>query len=236
MWTYLAGPFLAFLPARWRAALLGEVPVKWERATIFSGVIEATAAIVALVVWYSVFVTRAGPAIERHFGWPYSGLMGLLSLLMHPLTWVICYFGFEGAARMLAGLTTDETPGTLPLVLMDRAVRFARHGEWRAEPALVRDKVERQGESGELKIASCREKENWKYPLTIRYEGEFFQVQAERHLADAHERPHVYLLKKLPSNEIIRGLEEYDPETIVREEKPPGFFAAVAGELRKKQS
>lgn len=236
VWTYLAGPFLAFLPARWKAAHLGDVPVNWGRATLVSGLIESVVAIAALVAWYSIFVAQAGPAIERHFQWPYSGEIGLLSLYMHPLTWLICYFGLEGAVRMLAGIASEEAPGTLPLVLADRATRLIRHGEWRAKPALVKDRVERQGAGGELRIASCRPKDHWKYPLTIRLEGEFFQVQGEEHFPAARERPHVYRLKKLPANEIIRGLEDYDPESVLREEKPPGFFATVAGELRKKWS
>lgn len=236
MWTYLAGPFLAFLPPRWRAAHLSEAPVNWGRAALLSGIIESITAIAALVVWYSVFVTQAGPAIEKRFAWPYSGEMGLLSLYVHPVTWMICYFGLEGAVRMLAGLVSDEAPGMLPLALVDRAARIIRHGEWRSKTTLVRDKVERQGESGELRIASCRAKEHWKYPLTIRYKGEFFQVQGEEHIPTERNRPHVYRLKKLPANEIIRGLEEYDPEGVLHEEKLPGFFATVAGELRKKWS
>ncbi|HEV2299224.1 MAG TPA: hypothetical protein VGR72_11985 [Candidatus Acidoferrales bacterium] len=210
--------------------------MNWGRATLLSGIIESITAIAALVVWYSVFVTRAGPAIERHFAWPYSGETGLLSLYMHPVTWMICYFGLEGAVRMLAGLVSDEAPGTLPLALVDRAAWIIRQGEWRSKPTLVRDKVERRGESRELRIASCRAKEHWKYPLTIRYKGEFFQVQGEEHFSAERSRPHVYRLKKLPANEIIKGLKEYDPENVLHEEKLPGFFATVAGELKKKWS
>jgi hypothetical protein len=149
---------------------------------------------------------------------------------------MICYFGLEGAVRMLSGLVTDETPGTLPLVLADRAWCFARHGEWRTKPRLVRDEVQVQRESGELRIASCRPKDHWKYPLTIRYQGEFFQVQSEEDAVKGRERPHVYLLRRLPANEIIRGLEEYDPGNVLHEEVAPGFFATVAGELKKKWS
>jgi hypothetical protein len=102
------------------------------------------------------------------------------------------------------------------------------------EPVPVKDQVEENRASEELKVASCRVKPHWKYPLTIRYEGEFFQLQGEDHLAGTHERPHVYLLKKLPANEIIRGLEEYEPKDVLHEESLPGFLATVAGELRKK--
>lgn len=236
VWTYIAGPFLAFLPKRWRTGRFQNLSVNWERATLISGILEAIAAIVALVVWYSIFVTGVGPAIWKYFPWPYAGEVGLLSFYMHPFTWVICYAGFEGAVRMLAGLISEETPGTLFLVLIDRAARFAQGKEWKSKPAPVRDKVDRHGLTGELRIASCKAKDHWKYPLTIRYEGEFFQVQGEEHFEAGRERPHVYRLKRLPDNEIIRGLEEYSPEDVLHEEMAPGFFATVAGELKKKWS
>lgn len=232
MWTYLAGPILAFLPARLRAAYLGDIRVNWSRATVVSGIIESLLALVALIEWYSIFITRTGPAIGASIPWPYAGPMGLLSLYMHPLTWLICYFGVEGAVRAMSGLATHEVPGTLPLVLLDRAIRYAKTGEWRVNPSLAEDEVTRGGGIWDLKIASRNPKAHWKYPLTIRYSGEFFQVQGEEHAA-AGGRAHIYLLRRLPSNEIIRGLEDYDPHAVV-EDNPPRFFATVYGEMRKK--
>ena len=233
MWTYLAGPILAFLPARLRATYCGDIRVDWSRATVFSGVIESFLALVALIVWYSVFVTRAGPAISAHIPWPFAGPMGLLSMYMHPLTWLICYFGAEGAVRAISGLATHEVPGTLPLVLLDRAIRYAKTGEWRAKSNLAEDEVTRDEGNWDLKIASCEPKAHWKYPLTIRYSGEFFQVQGEEHVATGG-RPHIYLLRRLPTNEIIRGLEDYEPHSAFVQDNPPGFFATVYGEMRKK--
>ncbi|HXT73182.1 MAG TPA: hypothetical protein VN785_04945 [Candidatus Angelobacter sp.] len=233
VWTYLAGPILAFLPARLRATYLGNIRVNWSRATVFSGIIESFLSLVALIAWYSIFITRAGPAIGRSMPWPYAGIMGLLSMYMHPLTWLICYFGVEGAVRAMSGVATHETPGTLPLVLLDRAIRYAKTGEWRVKPSLAEDEVTRGGGIWDLKIASCNPKTHWKYPLTIRHSGEFFQVQGEEHAATGG-RPHIYLLRRLPSNEIIRGLEDYDPHAAFVEDNPPGFFATVYGKMRKK--
>jgi len=233
VWTYLAGPILAFLPARLRAAYWGDIGVNWSRATVFSGIIESLLALVALIAWYSIFVARDGPAIGRSIPWPYAGPMGLLSMYVHPLTWLICYFGVEGAVRAMSGLATHEVPGTLPLVLLDRAVRLAKTGEWRVKPRLVEDEVTRGDGIWDLKIASCKPKAHWKYPLTIRYGGQFFQVQGEEHAATGG-RPHVYLLRSLPASEIIRGLEDYEPHVAFVEDNPPGFFAAVYGEMRKK--
>jgi len=233
VWTYLAGPILAFLPARLRAAYWGDIRVNWSRATAFSGIIESFLAWGALVVWYSVFVTRGGPAIGAYIPWPYAGPMGLLSMYMHPLTWLICYFGVEGAVRAMSGLATHEVPGTLPLVLLDRTIRYAKTGEWRVKPNPVEDEVTRGDGIWDLKIAARNPKAQWKYPLTIRYGGEFFQVQGEEHVA-VGGRPHIYFLQRLPSNEIIRGLEDYEPHAAFVEDNPPGFFATVYGEMRKK--
>jgi len=233
VWTYLAGPILAFLPARLRAAYFGGIRVNWSRATVFSGIIESFLALVALIVWYSIFVTRAGPAIGAYIPWPYAGPMGLLSMYMHPLTWLICYFGVEGTVRTMSGLATHEVPGTLPLVLLDRAIRYAKTGEWRLKPRLVEDEVTRGEGNWDLKIASRNPKAHWKYPLTIRYQDEFFRVLGEERVA-VGGRPHIYLLRRLPSNEIIRGLEDYDPHAAFVEDSPPGFFATVCGEMRKK--
>lgn len=233
MWTYLAGPILAFLPARLRAAYLGDIQVNWSRATVFSGIIESFLSLVALIAWYSIFITRTGPAIGASIPWPYAGPMGLLSMYMHPLTWLICYFGVEGAVRAMSGLATYEVPGTLPLVLLDRTIRYAKTGEWRVKPRLMEDEVIRGEGTWDLKIVSRNPKAHWKYPLTIRYGGEFFQVHGEEHVATGG-RPHIYVLRRLPSNEIIRGLEDYDPHAAFVEDNPPGFFATVYGEMRKK--
>jgi len=212
---------------------LGDIRVNWPRATVFSGIIESFLSLVALIAWYSIFITRDGPAIGRSIPWPYAGIMGLLSMYMHPLTWLICYFGVEGAVRTMSGLATHETPGTLPLVLLDRAIRYANTGEWRLNPSLAEDEVTHGGGIWDLKIASRNPKAHWKYPLTIRYSGEFFQVQGEEHAATG-ARPHIYLLRHLPANEIIRGLEDYDPHAAFVEDNPPGFFATVCGEMRRK--
>ena len=128
MWTYLLGPVLAFLPSRWRAGRFEGLRVDWPRATILSGILECALAFVALVTWYSIFVTQNGSAIGAAFPEPYAGPMGFLSLAGHPLTWLIGYCGAEGAVRTLSGLATDEAPGSLLLVAFGNAIHFARSG------------------------------------------------------------------------------------------------------------
>ena len=47
-------------------------------------------------------------------------------------------------------------------------------------------------------------------------------------------RPYVYFLRRLPANEIIKGLEQYDPAGVL-DEKTPGFFETVRSEVKRRQ-
>lgn len=226
MQTYLIGPFLAFLPEAWRKAYFGDWKVDWARAAALSGLLEGFAAFVALVVWYSLYVTRIGEIIGGAGG-RLGGYVGLFSTAMHPLTWVICYFGCEGAARLLAAVANGEAYGTLPLWLMSRRGRGTG-----SRGKAVADRVVSAGGRCDLEVASFRAKESWKYPLTIRYRNEFFQVTGEERNPTSQPQPYVYLLRRLPANEIIKGLENYDPNVIP--EKQPGFFETVFSEIRRR--
>jgi hypothetical protein len=237
VWTYFAGPILALLPARWRAARLSAFEINWSRATLLSGIFESVLALAALVVWYSIFVTRLAPIIDPYVGGNLvEGYVGLFSLLGHPLTWVIIYFGMEGAIRTVAALTTEETLGTLPLVLLDWAWQLQKRGGGFGRLRLVADEITRGGENWDLKIASCRPNKHWKYPLTIRFEDVIFQIIGEEQAESKNRtaRPHVYLLRRLPANEIIRALEPYDPRDVLKEREASGFFATMFRELRGK--
>src|SRR6185437_4580657 len=226
MRTYLIGPFLAFLPPAWRDAYFCDWKMDWPRAAAISGLLEGFAAFVALVVWYSIYVTRIGEIIGGAGG-QFGGYVGLFSTAMHPLTWLICYFGCEGTVRLLAAVVNGESYGTLPLWLLS----------WRSNKAGVRgkavaDRVIMGGTCCDLEVSSFRPKENWKYPLTIRYRDEFFQVMGEERKAPSEPWPHVYFLRRLPANEIIKGMETYDPNAIP--EAPPGFFETVFSEVRRR--
>lgn len=225
MRTYLIGPFLAFLPRAWRDAVFRDWMVDWPRATAISGLLEAFAAFVALVVWYSPYVTRIGEIIGGAGG-RLSGYVGLFSTALHPLTWLICYFGCEGAARLLAAVVNGESYGTLPLWLLSR-----RGNKAGARGKAIADRVISGGTRCDLEVSSFRPKEDWKYPLTICYQGEFFQVIGEERKAPPEPWPHVYFLRRLPANEIIKGIETYDPSAIP--EAPPNFFETLFNEVRR---
>lgn len=231
MWTYTIGPVMALLPERWRAARFSEMGVDWPRATAISGLIEGFGAIAVLIVWYSVFVTRFAPIVDPYVrGSLLSGYVGLFSFAAHPLTWLICYFGCEGVVRFLAAVATGESYGTLPLALvawgMGRMERDRRGG-------LVADEVKIRTSEYDLQVASCRAKQHWRYPLTICYQEKFYQV-AGGEILRRGLRPHIYFLRRLPADEIIKGLEQYDPATVLVNEKAAGFFETVLGEVKRR--
>jgi hypothetical protein len=225
MRTYLIGPFLAFLPQAWRDAYFRDWEVDWPRAAAFSGLLEGFAAFVALVVWYSIYVTRIGQIIGGAGG-HLAGYVGLFSTAMHPLTWIICYFGCEGAVRLLAAVVNGESYGTLPLWLLSR-----RGNKAGVRGKAIADRVISGGTRCDLEVSSFRPKENWKYPLTIRYQDNFFQVTGQESKPLSELRPYVYFLRRLPSDEIIKGLEPYDPNVIPEDQ--PGFFETVLTEIRR---
>jgi hypothetical protein len=57
MLTYVLGPILALLPKRWRKSLFSALPVAWRPATVLSGFAEAAVALIALMYWYSYYMT-----------------------------------------------------------------------------------------------------------------------------------------------------------------------------------
>jgi hypothetical protein len=247
MWTYLLGPLLALLPVRWRARLVPEAPVNWPAAGLISGIVESTGSLLGLIGWYlhamqKYMDAQLGATMTATKGVPGEGsayAMGFaafVTFLVHPLTWALFYFWLEGALRTLAALLTEESPGTLPLVLVDRAWRVTQRRREQARVPLVRDDVA-QGDGKQpwdMKIASCRPKPSWKYPLAIRYEGEFYQVVGEASAVAMAARPHVYLLRRANPREPLRGLEHYDPESVLRGDADPGAVSVLLHELRKR--
>jgi len=132
MLTYLLGPFLAFLPKRWRKTLPFSQSIHWSHAVTLSGFAESAVSFAALLQWYTISMTtwvnrgldvamsgKAGPGITDHA----IGAMALLMWANHPLTWALGYFSVEGAVRMCGAAFSDSLMGTLPLFLVDKTAR-----------------------------------------------------------------------------------------------------------------
>jgi hypothetical protein len=135
MLSYTLGPFLAFLPKRWRESLPFHASVEWRPAVLLSGILECAVALMALVYWYSYSVTHwAADAVfsaiqnGAEINPNAIGFAGLAVMFLHPLTWLIAYCGVEGMVRLCAAFT-DTTLGVLPLFLADKIyLQLARGG------------------------------------------------------------------------------------------------------------
>lgn len=253
MLTSIVGPLLALLPKRWRNELFSNLEINWPRATAISGALEGAGGFLALIAWYLYFIRKAAkqqaqtileamgktdvPQDLTDVGASYSmGLASLVDLVMQPLTWVLAYCAVEGTLRAFAAVVNEESPGSGPLVLLERLIRGGRQRAWEARVPLVADVVTRGGaqDPWDLKVESCRPKSDWKFPKTIGYEDEFFQVAGEAAVGGTLARPNVYLLRRVPTGEAHRGFEAYDPEAVTRPEAAaPGFFASVFGMARE---
>jgi len=134
VFTYLAGPLAALLPARWRKALPFAGHVQWNRAATLSGLLQIAAAILALANWYQYIMF---PIVDRGVDLALKGKLGggvtdqqiagaaYMVFLFHPLTWVLVYFCIEGAVRLCGAAFSENVLGTLPLGLIDRTLSLA---------------------------------------------------------------------------------------------------------------
>jgi len=223
-WTaYILAPIYALFPKRWRYVDHHGSARFMARAAVVSGVAEAVATLFVLRIWYMKFFTILGDRYaqytvdsgnDRMFAPELVGQAGFLAFAANPLTWFILYFGIEGVLRALAALTTGEVCGVLPLCALDYGFRLAFSRRKPADLALVRDEILPGDSSCDIRISSCRERPDWKYPFTIRYERAYFQV-ISADVMDRGPRPYIYSLRRLPAGEIARGLREYHPDDVL---------------------
>jgi hypothetical protein len=252
MLSYTIGPLLAFLPKRWRESLPFHASMKLKHAMLLSGILECLIALTALVYWYSYSVTHwAADAVfsaiqnGAEINPNAIGFAGLAVMFLHPLTWLIAYFGFEGIVRLCAAFT-DTTLGTLPLFLAYKAylqflrggnplsvgtdnssqshlasgIRAVRERALIAALPLVPDELHfvTRGSDEILEIRSCRAKPDWTPPRVMRHEDRYYQLEAcSRGTAP---RPFIYALRKLSAGVPGRTVLIYSPEqTPIRAER-----------------
>jgi hypothetical protein len=139
-----------------------------------------------------------------------SGVFVIAEVGFHPLSIAGYYFFFEGVLRTMAALIGYQTIGTLPFYLM-----AAAHGVWdkivyrRYLGPLIEDEVVRGATRSEydLKIYSCRPKEDWSSYITIEFEGQFYQLMRW----EPGPKPHrfVYYLRKNPVGRLVVQIRHY---------------------------
>jgi hypothetical protein len=194
---YFIGPFVSLLPQGWREAVFQQSASLLIPGAILSGAAEVTVALLWISAW---MMGTVGLHWTRQETFYYTTLVG--------------YLGIEGLLRAYLALTAGEVHGIFVLGILESIVSLATRPAGRPKLMLVEDEVKPGGPGGELRISSCREKRDWKYPYTIRYEGTFFQVTSNAYQG-AGPRPYVYMLRRLPPGEIAGGLKDYNPRDIL---------------------
>ncbi|MGA7792338.1 MAG: hypothetical protein WCA19_04815 [Candidatus Acidiferrales bacterium] len=245
MWTYFFGSIFAIFPAPWRESLPFAKNVVWRRATAINGFAEAALALVAMMYWYSYAMStwvdngvsvalsgKLGPGVRPQD----IGGAALIVWWMHPVTWLIAYFGIEGAVRLCAGAFGGNSCGILPLFLADKIIfgPFRRRKDEAGAGANVssfagaigeRVRTARlpevpdelcfsEDESGEiLEIYACRRKLDWTPPRVVRYFDAYYRLEADS--SGAGTRPFRYRLRRLAAGVPSRSVLLYAPEDAI---------------------
>jgi hypothetical protein len=229
-WDFLIGPVLTLLPAFLRKRIASEANVDWNRAGMVSGIYEMLAAVIGLGYWYMFEMNlRMGQILTLQINQPSDhGLTehqvsgaALLFFYLHPLTWLLFYFFFEGAVRMLGAGFSENVLGSLPFWLISRPFLWGKPRDPRSLPtarqnarsiaASVREKVlvigrkelpdelESSNRDGEefLEIRASHKKDDWVAPKTVRVGDTYYRL--EQTSVTTGDHPFLYRLRKLPA-------------------------------------
>jgi hypothetical protein len=225
VWDFVLGPVLALLPRRWRQQVVAAREVQWTRAGTASGLYETLATIVAMGYWYMFEMGRlVGAGVEaadsakvivtEH---QIAGT-ALFLLILHPITWVLFYFFFEGLLRLCSAAFTENTVGSLPFCVAERVMFWAQHREqartdvrnnatsfagavreraMKATHKELPDEVVARNDGAEelLEISANRRKDEWNPPRVVRVGDLYYRL--EESWTGKGERPFRYRLRRL---------------------------------------
>lgn len=222
VWSYVFGPFLAILPARWRAMWFGDRDIAWRQATIISGILQFFVwgpFLLLLSVFYvqgsilgglmDMFGHSSGPGIPGD----QLSLFSLIAAGVHPIVLVSFYLFMEGAGRVFAASITNEYPGTLVLYGADALYLFLK-GKVSPAPPVVPDQVTKNvtREGWVLQIESSRPKRDWDIGRLLLYKENYYRI--ESFAEGSGPRPYVFLLKSLPAGARTRSVILYSTEEV----------------------
>jgi len=240
MLRLLWGMILSLLPGRYKQRLPASLSGDLRRGTIASGLVESIVCLLTVIVRYLAFLPqRVGDLGQRAIGRGAEealavpavqfgmGYVAAVEYLSHPLTLALIYFSIEGAVRVVAATVTGENLGTLPLYAF--AWMEERLGHARAERKLgprVPDAAEEiYSPDYDLRIFTCRKKKNWDRMITVSWQDQFYEVLD----AQAGKPPHhfIYRLRKSPPSRVVRAVEVFDPQEVMRDQLPRSGFLAM---------
>jgi hypothetical protein len=225
----------SLLPARYRSTK------RHIHKAALGGMLCASAEFVfCTLLWlrgYALFFAMRNSQILWHVA-PNRGtqtymiwMVTLEYIFFHPASLILEYFAFEGAVRAWSIAFTGTILPTLPLKLiavMQERSRRKQH-ERQLGPT-VPDAVEHLQGEYELCIASHKPKEGWRVSIALSYQGEIYQlVKLEQ---GKPPRSSVYLFRRYPAGQVIRGLYTYSQDMELS--APAGALPkSVGGELKQ---
>jgi len=216
MLNLLLGIPLSLLPEFYRRRWFRLTTINFTLGTVLSGLLECAAFGWFFVHGYEEFIHPGHNTTTNAMGSGFSiGAVSLMDYVFQPLPFFNAYLMTEGLIRFSSAFVTGEHWGTLPLYLLGQAHRGIAYlvQEARLGPRIA-DEVERgDGREYDLRIASCRPKENWDGLMTVEYEQHFYEVVfGKLHLPP---RRFVYFLREKPAVKVIRGLHSYSPDEVL---------------------
>lgn len=157
-----------------------------------------------------------------------SGGLGIAGLILNP-NFPLLFMFVEGIVRTLAAVGPHQILPTLPLQIVawihdavDRKVDDRELG-----PVVV-DVVEKgDGKAFDLFVLSCRAKAHWNPYMTIRYEGQFYQMFQQEVMTGS--RKFGYFLRKSPEWRHVVVVYEYHPDDVLNPSMPLERWKPTSG-------
>ena len=144
------------------------------------------------------------------------GSIYLVGYIFQPLSLVLLFVTAEGGCRMIAALAAEETLPIFPFYMF--SLLHTRFGSWHKESQMgrrIQDDVQYRKDEL-LQISSCRPK-SWTKLTTIAYDDLLYEVDSMKQ--GSAPRQFVYILRKKPASNIVRGIHQYSPDEVLSARK-----------------
>jgi hypothetical protein len=165
-----------------------------------------------------------------------NGFAGMAIVFLHPFTWLLVWLLLESPVRALAAAFTVTIHGSSVLFLLDRLYLLVTRRQPKNESLAVQQRplnsyldaihqkvvlastplvpdeilITTSGSDELLEIRSCRPKENWDPPRTIRYNETYYRLESA--YTGSRPRPFHYHLRRLPAGVPSRHVLIYSPD------------------------
>ena len=174
---------------------------------IASGALEALIGAPGTALYVAVALQTASSGL---------GISGLFLNSYFPLLFMF----IEGIVRTLAAVGSHEILPTLPLQIVAWIHETVdRKRTERELGPISTDTIEKgDGKSFDLLVLSCRAKAHWNSYMTIRYDGQFYQMFRQEKI----EGPQMfgYFLRKSPEWRHVVVVYEYRPDDVLHPSMP----------------